>query len=123
MHGSPKCSSPHPRRGADVRRKNKERETERSVRLDTPPRRLSQTATLGLRNVLGRGALGALHDVELHRITLGQRLEAVTLDRAVMHEAIFLSIVRGDKAKALRVVEPLHFAGRTHVPLLRKLIV
>src|SRR4051794_14229924 len=70
----------------------------------------------GLRDVLRRRALRALHDVELHRITLGQRLEAISLDRAVVHEAVFLTAVGSDEPEALRVVEPLYLAGRTHVP-------
>jgi len=77
----------------------------------------------GLRHVLGCRALGALYDVELHRVAFGERLEAVALDRTVVHEAVFLAAVGGNEPKALRVVEPLHLAGRTHVPLLRKLIV
>src|SRR5882757_7153796 len=76
-----------------------------------------------LRHVLGRRALGSLHDVELHRVTLGEGLEAISLNRAVVHEAVFLAAIGGDEAEALRVVEPLNLAGRTHVPLLRKLIV
>jgi hypothetical protein len=32
-----------------------------------------------------------------------------------MNEAILLSVLGGDEAKALGVVEPLYFAGGTHV--------
>src|SRR4051812_17477677 len=83
----------------------------------------SRPGGLRLGDVLRRGTLRSLHDVELHSVSLGQRLEAVALDRAVVHEAVFLTAVRGDEAEPLRVVEPLHLALRTHVPLLRKLIV
>src|SRR5262245_16078268 len=76
----------------------------------------SSSINSGLRHVLGRGALGALDDVELHRVTLGEGLETVALDRAVVHEAVFLAAVGGDEAETLRVVEPLHLAGRTHIP-------
>ena len=87
-------SAPAP--GADGRPEGRERKTRRSVRLDTPPRTLrARPRYSGLRDVLGRRALGALHDVELHRITLGQRLEAVALDRAVVHEAILFPRCQG----------------------------
>src|SRR5215217_4800553 len=71
-------------------------------------------ASAALRDVLRRWTLLSLDDVELHRITFGERLESVSGDRAVMHEAVLLSVVRGDEAKALRIVEPLYLAGRTH---------
>src|SRR5687768_526527 len=71
------------------------------------------SAELG--DVLGRGALLALHDVEFNALALGQRLEAVALNGGVMNEAILLSVLGGDEAKALGVVEPLYFAGGTHV--------
>eukprot|EP01012_Entosiphon_sulcatum_P048436 TRINITY_DN6691_c0_g1_i1.p1 TRINITY_DN6691_c0_g1~~TRINITY_DN6691_c0_g1_i1.p1 ORF type:complete len:125 (-),score=10.58 TRINITY_DN6691_c0_g1_i1:204-578(-) len=65
-------------------------------------------------DVLGGGTLLALHDVELHRLTFGQRLEAVALDGRMMHEAILLAVRRGDEPETLRIVEPLHSTGRTH---------
>src|SRR5688500_143738 len=65
-------------------------------------------------DVLSGGALLALHDVELHGLALGERLEALTLDRAVVDEAVLLAAVGRDEAKALGVVEPLHLAGGTH---------
>ena len=71
-------------------------------------------AAVGLRHVLGGGTLLALHDVELHRLTLGEGLEARALDGRVVNEAVLLTVVGRDETKALRVVEPLHFAGRTH---------
>src|SRR6516165_513434 len=57
------------------------------------------------------GALRALLGLELHLRTLGQRLEALTADRAEMHEHVLAAITRSDEPKALRVVEPLHGSG------------
>src|SRR5688500_17363519 len=65
-------------------------------------------------DVLGRGALLALHHVELHALALGERLEARALDGRVVDEAVLLTVVTRDEAEALRVVEPLHGTGRTH---------
>src|SRR5712692_5807175 len=48
-----------------------------------------------------KGDLGALN----------QRLEALSRDGAVMDEEVFSAVVRGDKAKALVVVEPLDGSG------------
>src|SRR6185295_10710527 len=67
-----------------------------------------------LGDVLSRRALLTLHDVELDTLALSQRLEAVAVDGGVVNEAILLSVLRGDEAKTLGVVEPLHFAGGTH---------
>src|ERR1700730_7229241 len=71
------------------------------------------SAELG--DVLGRWAFLALHDVEFNALALSQRLEAVALNGGMMNEAILLSVLGGDEAKALGVVEPLYFAGGTHV--------
>src|SRR5687767_14265320 len=35
-----------------------------------------------------------------------------------MHETVLLAIVGGDEPKTLRIIEPLHFASRTHALLL-----
>src|SRR3569833_4478675 len=67
-----------------------------------------------LRHVLGGGALLALHDFELNALAFGKRLEALALDRRVMHEAILLAVLGRDESKALRVVESFHGTGRTH---------
>src|SRR5215217_6466086 len=76
--------------------------------------RVALSARAGLLHVLSSGTLRALHDVELHRVTLGQALEAVALDGAVVHEAILAVVVGRDEAEALGVVEPLDLAGRAH---------
>src|SRR4051794_10608577 len=69
---------------------------------------------LKLLDVLRRGALSALHDVELHAIALGEALEALRLDGRVMDEAVLLTALGGDETEALGVVKPFHGAGRTH---------
>src|SRR5713226_5955876 len=42
---------------------------------------------------------------------LSQRLETFSADAAVVDEEVFSAVVRGDKAEALVVVEPLHGSG------------
>src|SRR5688572_24391080 len=75
-----------------------------------------------LPHLLRRGPLLPLDDVELNGVTLSERLEAFPLDRAEVHETVLLAVVRGDETEPLRVVEPLHLAGRTHALLLRCLV-
>src|SRR5580765_7539473 len=60
-----------------------------------------------LADVLRLQALGTLGDLELHRIALGEAAEALGLDRREVDEHVRTRLLR-DKAKALRVVEPLH---------------
>src|SRR3954471_3242519 len=69
-------------------------------------------ACLELLDVRGGGALCALLGVVAHLRALGERLEAVPLDRAVMHEQILARVIRRDEAEALLVVEPLHSSCR-----------
>src|SRR6185503_3045001 len=64
-----------------------------------------------LRYVLGRGALGALDDVEFDALAFGEGAEAAALDRRMVDEAILLTTLGRDEAEALRVIEPLHGAG------------
>src|ERR1041384_5959874 len=66
---------------------------------------------LQLHDVLRRGALLGLHDLELYTLTFGQRFEPVTLNRRVMHEAVLAAVFRCNETKALGVVEPLHGTG------------
>src|SRR5918992_5241125 len=70
-------------------------------------------------HVLRRGPFLPLDDVELNGIALGERFEPLPLNRAEVHETVLLAVVRGDETEPLRVVEPLHLAGRTHALLLR----
>src|SRR6266550_961789 len=60
-----------------------------------------------LADVLRLQALGTLSDLELHRIALGEAAEALRLDRCEVDEHVRTRLLR-DKAKALRVVKPLH---------------
>src|SRR5512142_2742942 len=80
----------------------------------------SVSLRLLLANVRGLQALRALHHVELDLLTLGEALEAVPLDRAVVAEHVLTTVVLRDEAEALRVVEPLHGASRhSHFSFLR----
>src|SRR5690606_9978304 len=66
------------------------------------------------RDVLRRGALGALDHVELDAVALGQRLEPAALDGAVMDEAVLRAVLARDEPEALGLVEPLHGSPGTH---------
>jgi hypothetical protein len=66
---------------------------------------------LELHDVLRRRALLGLHDFELDALAFGQRLEPLSRDRGVMHEAVLAAVLGRDKTKALSVVEPLHGTG------------
>src|SRR5919108_6204662 len=61
-------------------------------------------------------ALGALLGLVAHLRALGQRLEAVALDRAVVNEQVLACVIRCDEAVALLVVEPLHGSCSHSVP-------
>src|SRR2546427_9834441 len=61
-----------------------------------------------LADVLRLQALGTLRDLELHRVALGQAAEAFGLDRREVDKHVRTRLLR-DEAKALRVIEPLHF--------------
>ena len=56
-----------------------------------------------------------LHEVELYAVTLGQTLEALSLNRRMMDEAVLLTVRRGDEPKALGVVEPFDRAIAAHL--------
>src|SRR5258706_923879 len=71
-------------------------------------------------DVRRRRALLALHDVELHALSLGEALEPRHADRRVMDEHVLRAVVRRDEPETLRIVEPLHLAFN-HRPLLRVL--
>src|SRR5215207_6722484 len=58
----------------------------------------------GPHDVLRGQPLVPRDEVELDGLTLGERLEAVALDGAVMHERVLLAAVGGDETEALRVV-------------------
>ncbi len=58
-------------------------------------------------DVFGLQALGALGDIELHRLAFLQALETARLDGREMHENVFARLA-ADKAVALGVIEPLY---------------
>src|SRR2546422_10904338 len=60
-----------------------------------------------LADVLRLQPLRTLSHVELDVVALGEAAEALCLDRREVHEHVWTRLLR-DKAKALRVVKPLH---------------
>ena len=58
--------------------------------------------------------LRSFHDIELKRLTLGQALESVALDRRIMHENI-VAVRSLDESEALGIVEPLYGTRVSHV--------
>src|SRR5215217_4582664 len=86
----------------------------------TALRRSSGTRSVDLDDVLGRRALLALHDRELDLVALGEGLEAVPLDRRVVHEAVLAAVLGRDEPEALGVIEPLHGTGGAHALLHKK---
>src|SRR5215471_6565682 len=62
-------------------------------------------------DVAGLGALLPLGRLELDARALGERLEALAVDRAEVYEDVLAAFVRGDEPVSLRVVEPLHDSG------------
>ena len=66
-------------------------------------------------HVLRSRALFPFDNVELHRLSFGQGLETLPLDRRVVDEAVLRSVLGGDEPEALGFVEPLDRTGRTHV--------
>src|ERR1044071_1788509 len=91
--------------------------TARSRRANPLPwrERLARSTTQ-LGHVLRGGSLLSLHDLELDALAFGEGLESAALNGGVVHEAILLTVLGRDEAEALRVVEPLHGASRTHCP-------
>src|SRR5207247_2590073 len=65
------------------------------------------TRLSGQHDVLGLGALLALGCVELDLRALGEGLEALACNRAVMDKEVLARVVRGDEPVPLRIVEPL----------------
>ena len=61
-----------------------------------------------LYDVLRRGTLVTLNDVELDTVALVQSLEAITLDCRVVNKTVFGTIILRDETEALGVVEPLN---------------
>src|SRR5882757_4294648 len=57
-------------------------------------------------------ALRAARGLVLAALAFGQGLEAAALDFLEVGEEVFTTFTRGDEAKTLGVVEPLHGTGR-----------
>src|SRR5688572_23090052 len=74
----------------------------------SPLPRGRRRSTIDLSDVLCGGAFLTLHDVELHLVTLVQRLVAATLDGGVVHETILRATFGRDEAEALVIIEPLY---------------
>src|SRR5215472_16113839 len=64
-------------------------------------------ACLQRHHVLCLPALGALYEVELHRLAFLERTKTVRLDGAVVHEHV-LTVLAADEAVTFGIVEPLH---------------
>src|SRR5688572_12193853 len=92
------------------RKKGRQRKNPRGGALaSAPPRGSGSFASrLDGDDVEGLGALLALAGLELDLGALGEGLEALTADAAVVDEKVLASVLRRDEAVALRVVEPLH---------------
>src|SRR6266702_3634104 len=76
-----------------------------------PPERAnrpSRSYRLDIRRLL---ALRSLLDFEADLLVFLQRLETLAADFGEMGKQVFATIIGCDKAKALRVVEPLHCTG------------
>src|SRR5919197_5808259 len=73
------------------------------------PRFGSEREALDCLDVRGLCALGALHDLELHALTLGQRLVPVHRDCGEVDEDVLPTLTL-DEPVALLVREPLHGA-------------
>jgi hypothetical protein len=61
-------------------------------------------------NVFRLRALLALSDLELHQITLFERLVTLSLNGGMVNEHI-CPVVLADEAKTLGVVKPFYFSG------------
>jgi hypothetical protein len=77
----------------------------------TPRVRSVGRGLLQLDNVIGGGALLALHHLELDPIALGEALEALRLDGRMVDEAVLASAYGRGEAEALGVVEPFDRSG------------
>src|SRR5687768_11710754 len=80
----------------------------------TPHPRWVRRSTSQLCHILGSRAFLPLHDVELHPLAFDKRLETSAFNRRMMDEAVLLSVLTGDEAKSLTVVEPLDGPCDTH---------
>src|SRR4051794_2512492 len=70
----------------------------------------------GLLNARRGGALGAFLGLVAHLGALGQGLEALAQDRAVMDEDVLRAVIGSDEPVALVVAEPLDCSSRHLLP-------
>lgn len=75
----------------------------KSVEAERPRRRKS----LERLNVRSLPALGAFYYIELHCLAFLKALKAAGIDRRVVYEHV-LAVLAANKAKSLRVIEPLY---------------
>ena len=68
----------------------------------------SEGPLLDPRHVACLRTLLTVDNLELDLIAFLQALISIGVDRAVVHEYIRMTIVAADKAKAFRIIEPLH---------------
>src|SRR5271167_4429489 len=66
------------------------------------------------RHVACLRTLLTVDNLELDLIAFLQTLISIGVDRAVVHEYIRMTIVAADKAKAFRIIEPLHGSLQFH---------
>src|SRR6185503_16416311 len=66
---------------------------------------------LRLTDVSGLEALRAADDIELQSLALGERLEAIALDRGIVDEHVLATFLL-DETETLRLVEPLYRSTR-----------
>src|SRR5262245_43095883 len=79
-----------------------------------PPQTRLRSRRLGFPDVRGLQALGTARHLELDPVTLGEALEALSLDGAEVHEHVLAALL-SDEPETLRVVEPLH-CSLSHCP-------
>src|SRR3954467_9491760 len=84
-------------------------------------RLLKRSEKLLLLNARGGRAFGAFFGLVAHFGALGQGLEALTQDGAVMNEDVLRAIVGRDEPVALVVAEPLDSSSRHALPPLHVL--
>src|SRR5947199_3861857 len=77
------------------------------------PSATSHDKVLDLGDVAGLRALGAVNDLELHRLAFLERTEAVALNGRVVDEDVAASVTLDDPMP-LGVVEPLDLACDAH---------
>jgi len=73
---------------------------------------MSRGGLLSASDVSGLFSFGALDNVELNRLALGQSAKPFHLDRSVMDKNVATTTIAFNKPKAFLVIEPLHLPNR-----------